>query len=585
MSTIPLGRYLWERIHQIGVRNILGVPGDFNLNFLDYIYDVPGLRWVGNANELNGAYAADGYGRVKGIPGVLVTTHGVGELSALNGIAGAHSEQVKVIHVVGQTTRAMQRDRMLIHHAISSDPDHQVYNKMSKLARCAEAELQDIKTAPAEIDRVIRECFIQSRPVYIFLPLDLSLEHVDAALLEKPIDTSLPVNNSNQDVAVKAILEALSQAKNPCVFVDVLVQRHGAVSEAKRLVDALKLPVYTSNMGKGIIDETNDFYVGTLNGKNGAPGVFDGLKSSDLVLLLGDLPADTNTGGFSRGVDADRSVVVNVFDVVIKGKKYENTFIKPILQSLLENIPSDYEPKGTIPQLPSDSALSRVDHKSQPANAITQTWIWHEMIKFLRPEDVLIADTGTASFGLVDTKFPCGNIRWTAQTYYGSIGWATPAALGSEIALEEMQQEKGAKTRGRTILVTGDGSLALTIQEIGTMITRSVKPIIFIINNKGYTIERVIHGAKQQYNDINQTAYAHLLPLFNHPSPQTAFRKVSTKDDFLAVLEEKALAEPKHVEIVEVVMDMLDVPWRLLEQIAMRGPESVKELKEAGFME
>lgn len=105
---------------------IFGVPGDFNLQFLDSIFHVQGLRWVGNQNELNAAYASDGYARIKGVPGVFVTTHGVGELSALNGVAGAMSERVKMIHVVGQTTRAMQNNHMMIHHSIGDKPDHQV---------------------------------------------------------------------------------------------------------------------------------------------------------------------------------------------------------------------------------------------------------------------------------------------------------------------------------------------------------------------------------------------------------------------------------------------------------------------------
>lgn len=77
-DTIPLGRFLWERIHQAGVKRVFGVPGDFNLTLLDHIYDVDGMEWVGNTNELNAAYAADGYARVKDGAGCLVTTHGVG---------------------------------------------------------------------------------------------------------------------------------------------------------------------------------------------------------------------------------------------------------------------------------------------------------------------------------------------------------------------------------------------------------------------------------------------------------------------------------------------------------------------------
>ena len=108
--TVPLGRYLWERIHQFGVNHIFSVPGDFNLHLLDYIYEVKGLDRVGNTNELNASYAADGYARVKHGAGCLVTTYRVGELSTLNGIAGALSEQIKAIHMVGQTVVHQQRD-------------------------------------------------------------------------------------------------------------------------------------------------------------------------------------------------------------------------------------------------------------------------------------------------------------------------------------------------------------------------------------------------------------------------------------------------------------------------------------------
>lgn len=81
--------------------------------------------------------------------------------------------------------------------------------------------------------------------------------------------------------------------------------------------------------------------------------------------------------------------------------------------------------------------------------------------------------------------------------YYGSIGYATPATLGAELARRELQSEHG-QSDGRTILITGDGSLAMTIQEIGTMVKQSIKPIIFIINNGGYTVERLIWGARQR---------------------------------------------------------------------------------------
>jgi pyruvate decarboxylase len=283
---ITLGRYMWERIHQIGIDTIFGVPGDFNLQFLDSVFHVDGLKWVGNQNELNAAYAADGYARVKGIPGCFVTTHGVGELSALNGIAGAMSEHVKIIHVVGQTTRVMQKNNMMIHHSIGNKPDHQLYNKASAGLRYAAAELWDIETAPAEIDRVIRECFIKSGPVYIFLPLDLSSELVDAKLLDTPINVKPDVDEAAQEKAVKAVTDALREAKHPALLVDAWTQRFGAAEEAKKLVQKLHVPWFCANMGKGVVDEDDEMYVGVWNGEVSTPGLKEAAKAADLVVSL-----------------------------------------------------------------------------------------------------------------------------------------------------------------------------------------------------------------------------------------------------------------------------------------------------------
>ncbi|KAK8246429.1 pyruvate decarboxylase-like protein [Phyllosticta capitalensis] len=595
MSTIPLGRYLWERIHQVGVNTIIGVPGDFNLDFLDYIYDVEGLRFVGSANELNGAYAADGYSRVKSVPGVMVTTHGVGELSALNGIAGAHSEQVKVIHVVGQTNRAMQDNHMLIHHSIDSEqPDHSVYSKMSKLARVDEAQLWDVKEAPAQIDRVIRTCFLKSRPVYIFLPLDLSAEHVPADLLKKPLDISPPVDAKAQDEAVSAVIEALSAAKNPAIFVDILTQRHNAVQETRAFVNKLKVPIYASNMAKGVIDDTDPNFVGILNGKWAFPGVFEAISKADFVLVLGDLPGDTNSGFFSRGFDESRTARINVFDVNVKGKKYDGTFIKPLLAKLAESVPAGWKSQAVMPKLP--TLEETPDHpahqvKKFPENQITQQWMWDKIMGFVRSGDVVLGETGTSLFGIADAKCPVPNVRFQTQTYYGSIGWATPATLGAELAQQEMATEKKAQgemdpkaARGRTILLTGDGSMNLTMQEVGTMIKNGTRPIIFVLNNSGYTIERVIHGAHQTYNDINPASYQYMLPLFQHPSPSTCYRRVASKQELMNALADPELADPKHLQLVEIVLDKLDCPWRLLEIIKAR-PGKTEELKAEGFLD
>lgn len=83
---VDVATYLFTRLKQMGVDSVHGVPGDYNLVALDYLPKCD-LNWVGNCNELNAGYAADGYARIRGISAVI-TTFGVGELSLLNAIAG-----------------------------------------------------------------------------------------------------------------------------------------------------------------------------------------------------------------------------------------------------------------------------------------------------------------------------------------------------------------------------------------------------------------------------------------------------------------------------------------------------------------
>lgn len=94
-KTVTLGHYLFTRLRQLGVGSVHGVPGDYFLRALDLLKPA-GLRWIGSCNELNAGYAADGYARVKGVS-ALMTTYGVGELSALNAVAGSFAEYAPVV--------------------------------------------------------------------------------------------------------------------------------------------------------------------------------------------------------------------------------------------------------------------------------------------------------------------------------------------------------------------------------------------------------------------------------------------------------------------------------------------------------
>jgi pyruvate decarboxylase len=247
-SEVPLGTYIFERIRSLGIEHVFGVPGDFNLNLLDHMSS-SNIKWVGTCNELNAAYAADGYARVRGrgLPGVLITTYGVGELSAINGIAGAYAEHVPIIHIVGMTSRMQQRARMMIHHTLGQQwdsADHSTFMEMSKPVRTDSCFLDKDETFAQDVDRVIEACCKTRRPVYIYVPMDTPDVLIPSHRLKTPLDVEIRNGNSqDEDKIVGRILSLLKDAKSPAVLVDVLARRYGLEDEVTELLKITNLPV------------------------------------------------------------------------------------------------------------------------------------------------------------------------------------------------------------------------------------------------------------------------------------------------------------------------------------------------------
>src|SRR5271154_4040814 len=128
-------QHVLARLRDIGVTDIFGVPGDYAFPVNDAICEFPGVRWVGCCNELNAAYAADGYARVKGI-GAINTTYAVGELSTLAGVAGAYAEHVPLFHLVGSPPVPLQSAHAIAHHTLGNG-EYNLFQKMSEPLSCA----------------------------------------------------------------------------------------------------------------------------------------------------------------------------------------------------------------------------------------------------------------------------------------------------------------------------------------------------------------------------------------------------------------------------------------------------------------
>ncbi|KAI0012360.1 pyruvate decarboxylase [Xylariaceae sp. FL0662B] len=554
---VDVGEYLFTRLYQIGIRSVHGLPGDYNMVALDYL---PGanLQWVGSCNELNAAYAADGYARVKGI-GALVTTFGVGELSAINGTAGAFSEMVPVVHIVGCPSTISQRDGMLLHHTLGNG-DFNVFANMSAMVSCAVAKLNDPAEIATQIDHALRECYVRSRPIYIMLPTDMVTAKVEGERLETEIDLRGPPNDPDkEDYVVDVILRSLHAAKRPVVLIDACAVRHRVLDEVHDLIEKTQLPVFVTPMGKSAVNEQHPSYGGVYAGSASNPTVQLAVEDSDLVLSIGSLKSDFNTAGFSYRLSQLNSIDLHSTYCVVRYAEYPGVAMRGVLRKIVDRVDLSRLKVGPappfIPLVPKGAG-------DDPDSIIQQTWFWARIDDFLRENDVVVTETGTANFGIWETRFPAG-VTALNQTLWGSIGWAVGACQGAALAV------KDAGHRRRTVLFEGDGSMQLTAQEISTMLRHRLNVIIFVLCNDGYTIERFIHGMDAEYNDVVEWRYKDLPAVLGgvvgtDPTATARTYSVRTKGELDALLADRAFNHLTGMRFVEVYMPRQDAPKGLM---------------------
>lgn len=559
---IPLTEYLFRRLHSIGLRAVHGVPGDYNLTLLDHV--VPsGLEWVGNCNELNAGYAADGYARIKGI-GAIVTTFGVGELSAINAIAGSYAEMAPVVHIVGTPVRALQENGVKLHHSFCSGSprDYKLFAEMYAKVTVAQAELVNIEDAPAQIDRVIRECVIQSRPVYIQLPMDLVDEKVSTSLLERPIDlTPAPNNASLQSGVCDILVHRIKTAKQPLILVDGGTSRYGLSKQTDSLIKVTKFPTTTTPFGKGIVDETLPNFHG-IYATVGSHDYTSYVNGCDLIINIGPVHSNVNTYYFATVPDKTVTISIERNSIQVGERVWE---ISP--GAVLDQVLTILQKEG-VPEMESYPDLQNVQKTLQelslasPNDKFAQTNFWRRMSHFLRSGDIVLTETGTPSMGGRDFVLPKDTTIINSAVWL-SIGYMLPASQGAALAQRHLRdaQSETPTAHGRTILFQGDGSFQMTAQELSTIIRNQLDVIIFLINNNGYTIERLIHGPEEHYNDVASWRYLEAPSLFGaeETTSYPIFKaRVSTWGELDSILEKDEFHSGKGLRMVEVMMDMQD---------------------------
>nr|CBX81355.1 putative decarboxylase [Erwinia amylovora ATCC BAA-2158] len=534
MSTYTVGDYLLTRLNEIGISHLFGVPGDYNLRFLDHVIDHPDVDWVGCANELNAAYAADGYARCRGA-GALLTTFGVGELSAINGVAGSSAEYLPVIHIVGAPSQTSQNKGELLHHTLG-DGDFGHFIRMQQEISVASSVLTTANAA-AEIDRVLFEALTKRRPVYLLLATNVAESPLSPP--SSPLELRLDCDKAQLAAFVDAAESLLAPASSVAMLADFLADRAQQQQRLQRWLEEIPMPFATLLMGKSVLPEMLTGFVGTYAGAASADSTRAVIENSDVLISVGVRYTDSITAGFTQQITCSKNIDVGLHSSSVAGQPFEPVPMAAALEAL-------YQLARKYGQGWQRGIVAPPVSEEQSSDGLTQDTFWHALQDFLRPGDIVLADQGTAAFGAADLRLP-QDVRLLVQPLWGSIGYTLPAAFGAQTALPQQ----------RVVLIIGDGSAQLTVQELGSILRDGQKPVIFLLNNDGYTVERAIHGAQQRYNDIARWDWTRLPQTLGIDSLAQSWRVTQTVQ-----LREvmKLLQEGGHLSLVEVVLPRLDVP-------------------------
>jgi TPP-dependent 2-oxoacid decarboxylase len=534
-----IGSVLIDRLHQLGVRHIFGIPGDYVLTLYKLIEGSP-IQLIGTTREDAAGFAADAYARIRGI-GAACVTYCVGGLNIVNAIACAYAERSPVVLLSGSPGLAERVNNPFLHHMVQSfATQKEVFDKVT----CAAVVLDDPLTAEREIDRALAALRRFRRPIYLEIPRDLVHAPVVSPLSGvRPLDE--PSDPAALAEAVNEVREMLSGAE---------IHRFGLQEDLTRLVERMHAPIASTLLGKSVIREDHPLYLGVYNGLIGREEVQHYAEGADCLLMLGSILTDIDDIRAHAGLLAKgRTVHATADAILIKHHRYDQVRFDDFVRAL-SNAPLPAFSTGPLPSAePADVTQPR------PADRITLRRLFWYLDARLDEKTLIIADVGEALFAAADLRVH-RSAEFLSPAYYTSMGFAVPAALGAGFADPTL----------RPIVLVGDGAFQMTGTELATCLRYKQAPVVMVLNNRGYSTEReILDGA---FNDVHEWNYEQICALIGGG----VGHRIGTYGDLTAALD-AALKDSSTIHILNVLLDPADrspAMVRLAHRLAKRlSPE------------
>jgi indolepyruvate decarboxylase len=555
--------YLLTRLKQLNITEVFQIPGDYVKHFTQALEYFDGVNAVGAINELDAAYAADAYGRTRGL-GAVSLQYGVSTFSALNAIAGAYVELGPVV-VISATPGADARQitkmyDVLYHHSTGNlQADEEVYKHVTVAAETLSTSVG----APEKIDNLLIAAITYKKPVYIACYREVWGEpcpRPSSEVLRPSAFKSEPLALEN---AVAQAWTQITAAKHPIILAGVEVLRHGLSDLLQQIIDASGFLYTTTTLGKTVLDEKGDKFIGTYSDAASILSVRELVEQADCFLTLGTIITDDYLW-FVENKYAD--MVLATTEQIRAGYFiYEGVTMKDFMAALLERFKKTKGyPLATVappqPPYPEPWASNSDPHWNDKPETITYNRFFQHAMKFLQDNKML--DDIVMTFGVSSSLYVATNAYGLARnSFIGSaawqcIGFETGAASGAQL---------GSGKRAWT--VAGDGGFMMVCQSLSTLARNKLNAVLFVMSNGVYAIEQVYvdltsfePGPQHKFDAFD------ILPKWDYVALARAFGakgyRVQTISELKAVLQElkDVTGQPS---LVEVVIPEKDLPGQM----------------------
>lgn len=478
-----VSKFLIERLENAGVKHIFGIPGDYVLDFYKDLWDDEKIKVINNTDEAHSGFAADAYARVNGV-GCVVVTYSVGASKVINAVQCAYAERSPLIIISGAPGLNERNEPFLLHHMVRS------FNSQKKMfdeITCASVVLDNPVTAGYEIDRAIEALHYYKRPIYIELPRDVAKQSITYDVYKVGTPTAAPTDLENLDEAMKEVLEFLQKSERPAILAGVEIARYNLGEQIVRFAEKNNIPIATTMLSKSVINERHPLFAGVYVGSGSSESTKRIVDESDCLLIFGDYHHDM-TLCFRPAKFKKRQVVwANVEGLKIKNHTYTDIQFIDFCNKLFKH---EGSPK-TMDSLPKKESVS---FEPKEDTKIISDRLFLKINSILNKNMAICADIGDSLFGALELTVHNSN-HFLSPAYYTSMGAAIPYALGVQAAFPET----------RPIVIVGDGAFQMSCNELSTMIRHKMNPIVFILNNDGFTTERYL--LEGEFNDIHRWEY------------------------------------------------------------------------------